>query len=232
MSYILDALRKAERERNLGQPPSMQAVTQPSALHRPARRPLWPALLALAALLLIATLAALAWKYRRAANLPAAAEVPAQPAPAPAPAAAAALPGDAVSSFDDLAPPEPALPPAEEDLPGSPMAEPAAIEPRPAAGTPATAQAEPEAVEEPEAEEEAVLPLVRDMPPAWRASFPPLTVEVHVYDDNPAKRWVMVGSRRYREGEALAEGPRLAEITPDGIVFEHQGQRALLPIAR
>jgi general secretion pathway protein B len=230
MSYILDALRKAERERNLGQPPSMQAVTQPSALPRPGRRPLWPILLALAALLLVATLAAVAWKYHRAANVPAAAEaLPSQPAPAPA--GAPALPG-AVSSFDDLAPPEPALPPVEEELPEeTPAAAPPAVAQHEEAGTPVT-PAEPEPAEEPEAAEEPILPLVRDMPPGWRASFPQLTVEVHVYDDSPAKRWVMIGSRRYREGETLAQGPRLAEITPDGIVFEHQGQRALLPIAR
>lgn len=229
MSYILDALRKAERERNLGQPPSMQAVTQPSALHRPQRRPLWPLLLGLAVLMLVATVATLAWQRHRAGEPPAAPEaVPGQAAPVLAPSALPPPNPDAVSSFDDLAPPEPALPPPEEELPEEVAVAPVERPLPPAA--PAAPAEEP--AEEPEAMEEPVLPLVRDMPPAWRASFPQLTVEVHVYNHNRDKRWVMIGSRRYREGEALAEGPRLAEITPDGIVFEHQGQRALYPVTR
>ncbi|MDM4770000.1 general secretion pathway protein GspB [Solimonas sp. SE-A11] len=228
MSYILDALRKAERERNLGQPPSMQAVTQPSALHRPQRRPLWPLLLGLAVLMLIATAATLAWQRHRAP----AAVAPAEATPDRAPAAALPAPAPgAVSSFDDLAPPEPALPPVEEEeMPAEVAA------PPPPAARAAPAEAPPvqeeELVEEPATMAEPVLPLVRDMPPSWRAAFPQLTVEVHVYNHSRDKRWVMIGSRRYREGEALAEGPRLIEITPDGIVFEQQGQRALYPITR
>ena len=227
MSYILDALRKAERERNLGQPPSMQAVTQPSALHRPQRRPLWPLLLGLAVLMLIATIATLVWQRHRAAE--AAPPVEAAAAPVPVAALPAPTPG-AVSSFDDLAPPEPALPPLEDELPAeepmAPAPPPAATVEPPPVETPAVQKEEPVEAADP------ILPLVRDMPPAWRASFPQLTVEVHVYNHSRDKRWVMINSRRYREGEALAEGPRLAEITPDGIVFEHQGQRALLPVTR
>lgn len=229
MSYILDALRKAERERNLGQPPSMQAVTQPSALPRAQRRPPWPLLLAGASLLVIALLAALAWKYYRAANVPAAVEpAPAAALPAtPPPSAAVAEPAETVSSFDDLAAAEPA-PEATDSEPAA-MAAPAVARAQPLP-EPVVEEEEPaEEAEEPAAPE---IPLVRDMPASWRAGFPQLTIEVHVYDDDPAKRWIMTGGQRYREGSSLPQGPRIVEIAPDGIVFEHQGQRALLPITR
>lgn len=228
MSYILDALRKAERERNLGQPPSMQAVIQPSALPRAQRRPPWPLLLAGASLLLVLVMTVLAWKYYRAANVPAAVEpVPAAVPAAPPLPAAAAGPAEAVSSFDDLAAAEPA-PEATDSEPGA-VAAPAASRAQP---LPAPAVEEEEPVEEAEEPAAPEIPLVRDMPASWRAGFPQLTIEVHVYDDAPAKRWIMTGGQRYREGSSLPQGPRIVEIAPDGIVFEHQGQRALLPISR
>jgi len=76
------------------------------------------------------------------------------------------------------------------------------------------------------------VPLLRDLPASYRADFPALSVEVHVYDRLPEKRWVMVSSRRYREGEVLSEGPRVVSITEDGIVFDYRNQQSLYPIAR
>ena len=221
MSYILDALRKAERERNLGQAPSLHAVTQPSALRQERRRSLWP-LVAGVALLLMLAMAVVAWRYHRAANVPA----PVVEIPAAAPAIAAA-PADAVSSFDDLAAAEPAVPAEELPPPPAPAMAPAAVQAQPLPEP--VMEEEPVVEEEPEAAE---IPLVRDMPANWRASFPQLTIEVHVYDEDPARRWIMNSGQRYREGMSLAQGPRIVEITPDGIVFEHQGQRALLPAVR
>jgi hypothetical protein len=34
---------------------------------------------------------------------------------------------------------------------------------------------------------------------------------------------------KYSEGDRLKEGPVVEEITPDGAILEHQGQRFLLP---
>jgi len=34
---------------------------------------------------------------------------------------------------------------------------------------------------------------------------------------------------KLREGEQLAEGPVVAEITPEGVVLGHQGQFFVLP---
>jgi len=67
----------------------------------------------------------------------------------------------------------------------------------------------------------------QEMPEGYRAQFPTVSMDIHVYDDNPAKRFVMVGGRRYHEGETLAAGPHLLQIVPEGMVLEWQGKRVV-----
>ena len=172
-------------------------------------------------------------------------EIPAAaPATYPAPAEDSSESIDpAITSLDDLAESEPG-PMAEPEMPEpeialqpqdlqrtTPATAPAApaqsVEPTPAATEPTpTPQVQ---IQQPGAGD---VPLLRDLPAGYRADFPALSVEVHVYDRLPEKRWVMVGSRRYREGEVLSEGPRVASITEDGIVFDYRGQQSLYPITR
>ncbi|MGH8461975.1 MAG: general secretion pathway protein GspB [Stenotrophobium sp.] len=75
----------------------------------------------------------------------------------------------------------------------------------------------------------AVLPL-KDMPAEYRESFPSLTVDVHAYDPQPKKRFVMINGHNYREGDTLAEGPRIVSIVSNGIVFDYHGQQVLFAI--
>ncbi len=65
------------------------------------------------------------------------------------------------------------------------------------------------------------------MPPAYRAEFPSITIDVHVYNDSPQRRFVLINGRRYREGDALSEGPRIAQIVPEGIVFDWRNEQVL-----
>lgn len=51
-----------------------------------------------------------------------------------------------------------------------------------------------------------------------------LEVSFHVYSTDPAKRAVIINGLRAGEGQALGEDLRLADIVPDGIVLEFQGQ--------
>jgi general secretion pathway protein B len=59
-------------------------------------------------------------------------------------------------------------------------------------------------------------------------AVPELTLELHVYSDEPAQRFVFINSRKYVEGEALQEGPRLLVITAEGAVLSQAGQNFLL----
>ena len=72
----------------------------------------------------------------------------------------------------------------------------------------------------------------REMPPDYRADFPPLRVEIHVYEQAQARRFVMVNGRKYREGERMAEGPSLVEIVPEGMVLEFRGEKVLYTLGR
>lgn len=233
MSYLLEALRKAERDRQLGQPPSLESVDLPTGKAPRDQRRLVLALAATAVMLLSLILVLLLTRQ----SAPAAAPVPAAPAapiaaPLPEPLPEPAGP----SSLDELAAVQPPTPePLVEPAPARPAAPPRreAAKPEPArelAAPDLPEQAAPEP--EPIKDEAPSAPPLRELPADYRADFPPLSIEVLVYDADPAKRWIMVDTRRYREGETLSEGPRIAEIRADGVVFEHRGQRALVTVGR
>lgn len=56
-----------------------------------------------------------------------------------------------------------------------------------------------------------------------------LHLDIHVYSTDPADRFVFINMSKYKETAALAEGPVVREITPDGVILEHQGTEFLLP---
>lgn len=58
---------------------------------------------------------------------------------------------------------------------------------------------------------------------------PELRLELHVYSNRPQERFAFINSRKYREGDTLAEGPQVEEITRDGVVLSLRGNRFLLP---
>jgi general secretion pathway protein B len=60
-------------------------------------------------------------------------------------------------------------------------------------------------------------------------NLPELHLDIHVYSDNPAERFVFINMRKYREGARIEAGPEIREIRPDGVILEYQGQTFLLP---
>jgi general secretion pathway protein B len=182
--------------------------------------------------------------------------------PPPEAATPAIVPGtEDVASLDDLtdepvleaeAPPiapVPAVPPPQ----GQPLSKPdpsteirstplepppqtstTAGAPKPAPNAPATAATPaPVPAEIPPAlTVPAPLRKFREMPPDYRADFPALKIEIHVYEKSPQQRFVMVNGRRYREGERLGEGPVLVEIVPEGLVLEYRGEKVLYTLGR
>jgi len=73
---------------------------------------------------------------------------------------------------------------------------------------------------------------LKDMPASFRSEFPKLAVDIHVYDDNPLRRFVLLNGKKYRETDTLIEGPRVVEILPNGIVFEHRGSKVVVELPR
>lgn len=258
MSLILDALKRAERERRHLLP--SLADPDPSALPPPGHRRRTRLKLALAVGAVLALVALAAWFLRRPGALPepvppqappaAAAREPAPviaaPTPGPTPAAPApvVIPGtEGMVSLDELASADAGLPPVAELAPSAPVAPVAATPARPAVAAPpapaASVEPEPTAAA-PKAEpapppaltQPAPLRRFREMTPEYRADFPAITIEVHVHESSVARRWVMVNGRRYKQGERLAEGPALLEIVPEGVVLEYRGEKLLYPLSR
>jgi general secretion pathway protein B len=58
-----------------------------------------------------------------------------------------------------------------------------------------------------------------------RGTLPELHLDLHVYAAQPQQRFIFVNSRKYREGETLAEGPVVEQITTDGAVLNFRGSR-------
>jgi general secretion pathway protein B len=57
---------------------------------------------------------------------------------------------------------------------------------------------------------------------------PALNLDLHVYATNAGERMAFINGRKYREGDTLAEGAVVRQITPDGVILEMNGRRFLL----
>lgn len=235
MSFILDALKKSESDRQRQTAPALFEVK----VAAPRRRfPIWA--LALAGLLGVNLLVAL-WIAIRQPAAPGAAPAiaangAAQPqAEAPAappgmvtvPATATYIPANAAAnvtvgpnSYDaGVVAPSPAPPLAEEPLLSS--AEPSvppdydARDYAPAI-TPAQASATAAARRTGDV-------LSRDEVLAQGTALPELRLDMHVYDVDPAKRFVFLNMRKLREGESLPGGVRLDSISQTGARLSYRG---------
>ncbi|HEU4652683.1 MAG TPA: general secretion pathway protein GspB [Steroidobacteraceae bacterium] len=59
--------------------------------------------------------------------------------------------------------------------------------------------------------------------------LPELHLDIHVHSPNPAERFVFVNMHKYVEGQTLTEGPTVERITPEGVILNQNGLRFLLP---
>lgn len=86
--------------------------------------------------------------------------------------------------------------------------------------------AEVEAVVEP-VETQSIsseVPLFSEMDHQFRASLPPLSIDVHVFSEKQAERFVFVNMVKRREGETVKGEIVLRDITPEGVVLRYRGQ--------
>lgn len=60
-------------------------------------------------------------------------------------------------------------------------------------------------------------------------NLPPLHLDIHVYSINVAERFVFINMKKYTEGQVLKEGPIVERITEDGAVLKQGEQQFLLP---
>ncbi|MEL7186009.1 MAG: general secretion pathway protein GspB [Pseudomonadota bacterium] len=204
MSFILDALRKSENERQQQGPAEFAGV--PTS-ERETSTPRW---LWLVGLLLAINLAVLAGLFMRPDASP-----PAQPVPTPIQQQRPS----AEPSFSDR------VAAAQRELPEQVASEPVATpEPERAALQPVVVTQDATSIDTSQ-----IYPTLQEVVAAGRVSLPPLHLDIHVFSDTPADRFVFINMSKYREGARITEGPLVNEITPEGAVLDHQGETFLLP---
>jgi len=113
---------------------------------------------------------------------------------------------ESASSTSAAAAPEPAAEPVVE----TPAAAPA--QPRPQSGFTL-----------------AALPTADELLANGQLQMADLHLDIHVYSDEQAERFVFINMVRHREKSRLAEGPVVQEITPEGVILDYRGTRFLLP---
>ncbi len=49
-----------------------------------------------------------------------------------------------------------------------------------------------------------------------------IRIGIHVFDNTPSKRFLLINGRRYQEGDTLFGDARISEITPNGIAIKYR----------
>jgi general secretion pathway protein B len=234
MSFILDALKKSETERQRQSVPGLMDTRLTS---RRNRLPVWAVALGI---LLVANVIVLAVMLMRGNPAPRAAAATAVPASTPHPPAADHFsPMDPNPANPVYAPEIPVAPPATAGQPSDNVAPPPA--PRPAVvprlidelKTPPVHNArrsDPVLTDEDaKADSDEVLPTINELNLSGSQTLPELHLDVHVYGNQPSERFVFINMRKYHEGTTLQEGPTVEHIRRDGVILSYHGLRFLLP---
>lgn len=262
MSYILDALKKAEKERKQGKLPDMLTV-QDIVAEKPKKS---RSILYLLAAALVLNAGILVWwlgnsqtvkkeisQTAKAENSStvltneaeqAVPDVPAVPAPVqasgpemkPAEINVIPAPGRPASSNPDAKSDRP------KEMPKMPDAKNKSVTAYPAAGNEIPKPAELPAEKTKQASDTVRIPpgpvaditempdenkiyKLMELPAAIRKGLPSFSVTALLYSDSPASRMVRVNEQMMREGQELAAGVKLEEITRDGLVFSYHKYR-------
>lgn len=73
------------------------------------------------------------------------------------------------------------------------------------------------------------LPLYAQIAGQPGSDLPRLHLDLHVYDANPSKRYVMINMHILRTGDSLPDGVTVLAIRPDGVALSYRGREFLLP---
>lgn len=72
-------------------------------------------------------------------------------------------------------------------------------------------------------------PLLTALDPTVQRSIPQLSINVHVYAENARERFVFINMAKVREGSTVANGVKLHEITPEGVILSFHNQYFRMP---
>ncbi|HMK61816.1 MAG TPA: general secretion pathway protein GspB [Dissulfurispiraceae bacterium] len=246
MSYILDALKKAEQERKLRKPPDI--MSEHYIEYRPKQR-FW---LYAVFLLLAAASGSIGWFFgseqisipppQPSQNVPITAKAPESPAPA---AVAPAIPPSSTPSENVTQPPQTKsvdtpmqissttdqnnqvdqLKKQDQEESSSDRYSQKASSPK--------KQAQPKQHQKKIAETptpKKVVPgnsiySITDLPEEIRGSVPALIISTHIYSQDKTERLASINGHIGREGQEILKGIKIVSIVPDGAILSYQGYR-------
>ena len=206
MSFILDALKKSETERQQQGATEFSSVPTSPGEGSPAR---WLWLLAALLAVNFAVLIGILLKPDKSVEAPAASSVQPLVASEPAPATDNSFERQVANRIEQQ-PVRTPPPAATASAPATSEAAP----PQPVVAPPSTTRN---------------LPTMDQLRLDGSLQMTDLHLDIHVFSEVPAERFVFINMNKYREGERTAAGPAVDEITPDGVVLDYQGRRFLLP---
>ena len=243
MSYILDALRKSDQQRQRGMPPALLA---PHAAADVPRRRVSTSHILVAALLVAAGVvigSLRPWQTEQpAATTEPAAMKPVDSSPRPSPVPV--LPQMSRESKQDVAPakkaasaarsaPAPAAGAIERQAPAVAKSETKAATPdtpredvtTALKETAKPAPAKADGASPRDAAPEQKVMTIAELPVAIQQEMPKMSISVHAYSREPKDRLVGINDRVLREGEYVAPGLMLEQITLDGMIMSYKGYR-------
>ncbi|RLA33838.1 MAG: hypothetical protein DRR03_07245 [Gammaproteobacteria bacterium] len=254
MSYILDALRRADDERQRHGPRTpvlAPGPATPSTSHHTQHRHGGISVVAITLAVTVILVLTVAWFWPGQGQPPGNTTGNAGPTPArelPALTDTPRIESETAPAIRTEVPDEPVTRPAVRPPTQAPVNE---TDAETAAGEAITAVALPTPVSKtartattPDTQPESTAPATGstpiveagDLPTAWRdlplsqrKNLPHPRLDVHVYDSDPERRFVMIELRKYHEGDALPDGSILERIFADGIVLGFRDQRYTRP---
>jgi general secretion pathway protein B len=255
MSYILEALRKSDQQRNRGASPTLLTThAAPDGSSRPGY-----ALYGLIAAMLIIGIAIGWWRpWHQETPAPAPAPLPPLAAPVTIPPLDVATvrapePERKIEPLQPVRLPAASVQPAMKQVTPAPAPVSAQLAATPSGITPnATPQASPPvgAAKAPVAATVMIAPSpapqpapsspqqspntapiatatlsYSELPFAIQQEIPRLTIAVHAYAKDPKNRLVTIDNRLLHEGDEVSPGLKMEQITPDGMIFNYKGYR-------
>lgn len=257
MSFILDALKKSENERQRQAGPGFSRVPGRSATRS---RGIWPivAIAVIAINLVVLGFVMMRGDDGREARtgtedaptpsvrppgpaMPAAqpvpppaagpgrpAEAPVSPVPADAPVSGVAASTEGAEGTGE----DRQIRGLESEAASAPIPAPVAPAPVPAVESPRPAPqalpAQTEATEPRRPDDGADLPTANELRLQGFLTGPPLHLDLHVYYPESHRRVVFISGARYKEGDRVKDGSVVREIVPEGVILEDRGRRYLL----
>ena len=211
MSYILDALKRADSERERGAVPGLHSQSVPLRKAVTDSRAVAKPLILVGAVLALSLLGVLGWRSLGPGPVATRAGMPAVAA-SPPPTSQIAAAASAMATA-----------PAVMDTTSSVVPVPVAV-PAPSASTVTTRPAAPVASPRPVPVSRPVVN-VNELAAEVRQTLPKVVISGSTYSDNRALRMLIINGEVFREGERPAPGLQLEQIGSKSAVLNFKGLR-------